>query len=59
MVLCCGRVEAERVGRGGEPLLAGEVRWSLMLHFALVAVLTVLLSLFVVFAMFYALRRWL
>jgi hypothetical protein len=47
------------VGRGGEPLLAGEVRWSLMLHFALVAVLTVLLSLFVVFAMFYALRRWL
>jgi hypothetical protein len=30
-----------------------------VLHFALVAVLAVLLSLFVVFATFYALRRWL
>ena len=46
-------------GLGGELLLAGEVRWSAVLHFALVAILAVVLSLVMVVAMFHALRRWL
>src|SRR5829696_2877282 len=41
-----------------EPLTGG-VRRSAVLHFALVAVLTVVLSLVMVSAMFHALRRWL
>lgn len=41
------------------PRFAGEMRWSVMLDFALVALLGVLLTVVMVYAMFYALRRWL
>ena len=43
----------------GRARFAGEMRWSVMLDFALLALLGVLLTVVMVYAMFYALRRWL